>query len=425
MENKQSQVLFEDAQNVLVGGVNSPVRAFKAVGSYPIFMKKGDGAYVYSEDNQRYIDYVLSYGPLLLGHCDSDVLNSIKKAAEFGTTFGAPTANETELAKLVMDFYPSIDKLRLVSSGTEATMIAIRLARGYTGKKRIIKFNGCYHGHSDNLLVASGSGALTLGKPSSDGIPEETTQFTHVLEFNDIESIKTVFDTYSDEIACVIMEPVCGNMGVITPKPGYLETIREYCDKYNSVLIFDEVMCGFRVAPGGAQELFNIKADITCLGKVIGGGLPCGAYGGKKEIMDWVSPIGSVYQAGTLSGNPVVVQTGLTTLKKIKNEKSTERAIQLTNYLVTALREALKNNNMPYTVNQCGSMFSLFLTDKNVSSLDDVNTCDIEKFKTYYQQCLSNGIYFAPSQYEANFMSSVHSENDIEHTIQSIINALK
>ncbi|RAP32702.1 glutamate-1-semialdehyde-2,1-aminomutase [Candidatus Marinamargulisbacteria bacterium SCGC AAA071-K20] len=411
----RSSDLFIDAEKILVGGVNSPVRAFKSVDSTPIFMKSGSGSKLMSEDGLEYIDYVLSYGPLILGHNDPDITKAIKEAAEKGTSFGAPTVKETELAKLIQDVYPSIEKLRFVNSGTEATMSAIRLARGVTDKKKLLKFDGCYHGHSDSLLVATGSGALTHANPDSLGVLEDTAKHTTVLPYNDSSGVTAYFKKHGHDIAAIIVEPVAGNMGVILPEPGFLETLRECCTKYESILIFDEVMCGFRLPEGGAQQYFKVTPDLTILGKVIGGGLPCGAYGGKAEIMNHLSPLGAVYQAGTLSGNPLVMAAGVTMLNKLKKEEILKKVCQNTQDLVSHLKEST-----PLQIQSCGTMFSLFFTSQKVRNLDEVKTCDLRKFKKFHSHLLNQGIYTPPSQFEANFTSVAHTKEDIIKTKEAI-----
>jgi glutamate-1-semialdehyde 2,1-aminomutase len=415
VSTKTSTDLFKDAEKILVGGVNSPVRAFKSVDSNPIFMKSGQGASLLSEDGKTYIDYVLSYGPLLLGHADPDITNAIKDAAEKGTSFGAPTKAETELALAIQDVYKSIEKIRFVNSGTEATMSAIRLARGVTGKKQLLKFDGCYHGHSDSLLVAAGSGALTHSNPDSLGVLDDTSKHTAVLPYNDAEGVKTYFKAHGHDIAAVIVEPVAGNMGVVTPVPGFLETLRECCTRYESILIFDEVMCGFRLPKGGAQQFYGITPDLTVLGKVIGAGLPCGAYGGNSKIMDHLSPNGGVYQAGTLSGNPLVMAAGIAMLKKIKEYDIITKVCDNTQEFLEKL-----SKDKSFTIGHCGSMFSLFFTDRHIRNLSDVKTCNLTTFNAFHAHQLKNGVYIPPSQFEANFMSSTHTISLLDQTLDSI-----
>lgn len=413
----RSDELFKEACDVLVGGVNSPVRAFNSVNSNPIFIKKAEGSKLYSEDGRAFIDYVLSFGPLLLGHAHPVVTKAITEAAKQGTSFGAPTENETKLARLIQKFYPSLEKIRFVNSGTEAAMSALRLARGYTNKKQIIKFDGCYHGHADSLLVAAGSGALTQGQPDSKGILDDTAKHTVVLPYNNAQLVQDYFSAHGKNVAAVIVEPVAGNMGVIPPEPGFLSTLRSVCDTYQSVLIFDEVMCGFRLPNGGAQQYFNIAPDLTILGKVIGGGLPCGAYGGKAEIMNYLSPMGPVYQAGTLSGNPLVMAAGIAMLNYINEHDTINVLCEKVKYLAKILDETL-----PFTVQYCGTLFNVFFTDQPLKDLDDVQKCDLDLFKKFHAYLLKNGIYTPPSQFEANFFSSAHSQEDINHTVKVIQN---
>lgn len=409
---------FNAAQKVIPGGVNSPVRAFKAVGGEPVFIKRAKGAYLYDINDKKYIDYVLSWGPMILGHADSDVLDAVTKKIQDGLSFGAPTEIETELATLVCKIMPNIEKIRFVSSGTEATMSAIRLARGYTGRDKIIKFEGCYHGHSDSLLVKAGSGALTLGVPSSPGVPACVADHTVTLTYNNIEQVKKVFSEIGQQIACVIVEPVAGNMNCIPPVPGFLECLREECDRYGSVLIFDEVMTGFRLGLGGAQEYFNIKPDLTTLGKVVGGGMPVGAFGGTAAIMDFIAPVGPVYQAGTLSGNPVAMCAGLVTLTKISQKKFYLPLFDKTKKLVTELRQAAAEAGIPFTTNHVGTMWGAFFTnEENISNYQQVMGCNIKRFNAFFHGMLEEGIYLAPASYEAAFMSAAHTEEDIEATV--------
>jgi glutamate-1-semialdehyde 2,1-aminomutase len=412
-----SSHLFAEAQSILVGGVDSPVRAFKSVGGSPIFIKEGKGAYLLSEEEKVYLDYVLSWGPMILGHADPDVTNAISKRAEKGTAFGAPSALETQLAQWIQLFLPSMQKIRFVNSGTEATMSAIRAARGFTKRNLVVKFTGCYHGHVDSLLVSAGSGVLTLGNPDSAGVPQEFVSQTAVVDYNDIQSISDLFHFKGDQIAAVIVEPVAGNMGVVLPEPDFLKTLRQLCTRYQAVLIFDEVMTGFRVHPGGAQGLFGIEPDLTCLGKVIGGGLPCGAYGGKAEIMNGVSPEGNVYQAGTFSGNPLTMAAGIATLQKLKEEHGIQRAIEKTTTLVEGLRDILRHKKKPYAVQNCGTMFSVFFTQGPVKNLKDTKNVDTMAFSGYYHHMLDHGIYMAPSAFESNFVSTCHQEREITKTL--------
>ncbi len=409
---------FNAAQKVIPGGVNSPVRAFKAVGGEPVFVKRAKGAYLYDINDKKYIDYVLSWGPMILGHSDEDVLNAVTEKLRDGLSFGAPTEIETELAALVCEIMPNIDKIRFVSSGTEATMSAIRLARGYTGRDKIIKFEGCYHGHSDSLLIKAGSGALTLGVPSSPGVPACLAEHTVTLTYNNIEQVKKAFSDIGSQVACIIVEPVAGNMNCIPPLPGFLESLREECDRYGSILIFDEVMTGFRLGLGGAQEYFNIKPDLTTLGKVVGGGMPVGAFGGKAEIMDFIAPIGPVYQAGTLSGNPVAMSAGLATLKKISRKDFYPPLFDKTEKLVKGLKSAADEAGVPFTTNHVGTMWGGFFTgDDSITNYQQVMSCNIPRFNAFFHSMLEEGIYLAPASYEAAFMSAAHSNEDIEQTI--------
>ena len=409
---------FEDAKDVLVGGVNSPVRAYNSVGGDPIFMKSGKGALITAEDEKTYIDYVLSYGPLLAGHAPESVISDIHNSMIKGTTFGAPTVKETKLAKSIRHFFPSCEKIRLVNSGTEATMSAIRLARGATKRDVIVKFDGCYHGHVDALLVAMGSGGLTLGHPSSSGIPKEVTDNTRVLPYNDEKAIDLLFKKEGHKIAAVIMEPVCGNMGVVVAQQAFIETCRTLCDKYGTILIFDEVMTGFRAAKNGAQGIFGIDPDMTCLGKVIGGGLPCAAYGGRKEIMDHLAPIGDVYQAGTLSGNPLAVAAGISMMHLIEKYEIYEKAEKNTTQLIDGLRDVAKKKNAPIQINAIGTMFTVFFSKKEIKNVNDVNACDMKMFNKYFHFLKDHGVLIPPSQYEANFVSSEHHSKIIKKTIE-------
>jgi len=413
-----SEQLFELAQSVLVGGVNSPVRAFKSVGGTPVFMKEAQGPYLRSADNALFIDYVLAWGPMLLGHADAEVVRAITQQAGRGSAFGAPTEAETILAQLIQYFFPSMEKLRLVSSGTEATMSALRVARGYTKREMVIKFTGCYHGHADSLLVSAGSGGLTFGVPDSDGVPAAFVGHTAVLPYNDCQSVSDLFHFKGDEIAAVILEPVCGNMGVVLPDPEFLKTLRLLCTRYGAILIFDEVMTGFRVDLGGAQALYSILPDMTCLGKVIGGGLPCAAYGGRSDIMAKLAPEGGVYQAGTMSGNSVAVAAGIATLEQLKGSQKFEHAKAMTKELVTGFKKILVKKKLPYTVPNCGTMFSVFFCEGVVNSLEDTKRVDRKAFAEYYHRMLAGGIYMAPSPFESNFMSAAHQVRDVEKTIQ-------
>ena len=414
----RSDELFSKAQIRIPGGVNSPVRAFKGVGGSPVFFSRAKGAYVYDADDKQYIDYVASWGPCIVGHAHPDVLAAITQVMQNGLSFGAPTEIEITMAEKVCELVPSMDLVRMVSSGTEATMSAIRLARGYTGRDKIVKFEGCYHGHADSLLVKAGSGALTLGVPTSPGVPKELAQHTITLQFNDAQMVRDTFTQMGNDIACIIVEPVAGNMNCVPPVPGFLETLREVCDQYGSVLIFDEVMTGFRVALGGAQQLYNIKPDLTTLGKVIGGGMPVGAFGGRKDIMDKIAPTGPVYQAGTLSGNPVAMAAGLKTLELICKPGFYPQLAQKTEKLTEGLKEKAKAAGIPLTTNTVGGMFGFFFSkEEKITNFAQVSACDIKRFKKFYHGMLDNGVYLAPSAYEAGFVSSMHTTQDIDDTL--------
>ncbi|MDN6318850.1 MAG: glutamate-1-semialdehyde 2,1-aminomutase [Marinobacter sp.] len=415
-----SETLFEQAQKYIPGGVNSPVRAFRGVGGTPIFFKHAEGAYLYDEDGQRYIDYIGSWGPMILGHSDQRIKDALHAQVDLGVGYGAPTSIETDMARKVCELVPSIDLVRMVNSGTEATMSAVRLARGYTGRDKIVKFEGCYHGHVDSLLVKAGSGALTLGIPNSPGIPASLAELTLTLDFNDIEGVRETFKEMGDEIAAIIVEPVAGNMNCIPATPGFLESLREVCDEHGTVLIFDEVMSGFRVALGGAQELYGVTPDLTALGKVIGGGLPVGAFGGKREIMEHISPLGPVYQAGTLSGNPLAMCAGLATLNAISEPGFHDRLTQKTMALREGLKAAADAAGIPLTIQGAGAMFGLFFTeDSSVTRFDQVMKCDAERFKKFFQGMLKEGIYLAPSAFEAGFTSEALSDQDIADTVEA------
>lgn len=422
----RSEALFAEAQKYIPGGVNSPVRAFKGVSGTPIFFKRAKGAYLYDEDDRRYVDYVGSWGPMITGHGDERVLAALRDQLEQGTGFGAPTEVETAMARKVCELMPSIDLVRMVNSGTEATMSAIRLARGYTRRDTIVKFEGCYHGHVDSLLVKAGSGALTLGVPNSPGIPASLAEHTLTVRFNDIDSVREVFRERGDEIAAVIVEPVAGNMNCIPPVAGFLEGLREVCDRHGSVLIFDEVMSGFRVALGGAQERYGVTPDLTALGKIIGGGLPVGAFGGKREIMEQLSPLGPVYQAGTLSGNPLAMRAGLTLLEAISEPGFYDRLTTNAEALMAGLRQAADKTGIPMTLQGVGGMFGIFFTDKSsVAHFEDVMACDTERFGKFFHGMREAGFYLAPSAFEASFISSAHTDEDIEATIAAAERVLK
>nr|WP_082295014.1 glutamate-1-semialdehyde 2,1-aminomutase [Sporosarcina ureilytica] len=415
---ENSKLAFEKAVDLMPGGVNSPVRAFKSVNMDPIFMESGKGAMIKDIDGNEYIDYVLSWGPLILGHADEDVVEGIQRVAATGSSFGAPTLAENELAELVIDRVPSIEMIRMVSSGTEATMSALRLARGYTGRNIIMKFEGCYHGHGDSLLIKAGSGVATLGLPDSPGVPESIARNTITVPYNDLESVKLAMNEYGDDIAALIVEPVAGNMGVVPPEPGFLEGLRELTTENGSLLIFDEVMTGFRVGYECAQGYYDVTPDITCLGKVIGGGLPVGAYGGSKEIMSQIAPSGTVYQAGTLSGNPLAMTAGIETLKKL-TPASYEYFNKLGDQLEAGFREAAEKYNIPHTVNRAGSMIGFFFTNEKVVNYDKAKTSDLELFAEYYRLMAEEGIFLPPSQFEGMFLSAAHTEEHIAKTVEA------
>ncbi|MBF7084543.1 glutamate-1-semialdehyde 2,1-aminomutase [Desulfallas sp. Bu1-1] len=422
---KNSELLYEEAKRFIPGGVNSPVRAFKAVGATPVFIEKGEGALVHDVDGNTYIDYVGSWGPLVLGHRHPQVIKALRECLEMGTSFGAPTELETELARMIVDALPAVDMVRLVNSGTEATMSAIRLARGYTGRNKIVKFAGCYHGHADFLLIKAGSGALTLGVPTSPGVPAGTAEQTIVAPFNDLETLGQIFNEAGDDIAAVIIEPVPGNMGVVPPAPGFLEGLRELTRKYGSLLIFDEVMTGFRVAYGGAQVLYGIEPDLTCLGKIIGGGLPVGAYGGKEEIMSMVAPSGPVYQAGTLSGNPLATTAGIATLKLLQQAGVYEELETKSARLDQGLREAAAAAGLELTFNRVGSMLCTFFTSEPVTDFASAARSDTGKYAQYFRAMLERGVYLAPSQFEAAFMSLAHTSEQIDKTVEAAYASFK
>ncbi|MEL7798805.1 MULTISPECIES: glutamate-1-semialdehyde 2,1-aminomutase [Idiomarina] len=416
----RSEELYTQAQISIPGGVNSPVRAFNGVGGSPIFFERAEGAYMVDADGKRYIDYVGSWGPMILGHNHPVVLEATLQAAKRGLSFGTPTEVEITMAETIRKIVPSIEKVRMVNSGTEATMTAIRLARGYTGRDKILKFEGNYHGHADSLLVKAGSGALTLGVPNSPGIPEDFAKHTLTATYNDIESVKQIFAEMGDEIACIIVEPVAGNMNCIPPVEGFLEGLRSICDDHGSVLIFDEVMTGFRVAPGGAQDRYKIKPDLTTLGKVIGGGMPVGAFGGKKEVMDYIAPVGPVYQAGTLSGNPVAMAAGLAALQQLSTPGLYDQLYQRVDTLLDGLQERADRAGVPMTTNRAGSMFGFFFTEEpEVTTYAQATQCNMEHFKTFYHAMLEQGVYLAPSAFEGGFMSAAHSEEDIQNTLNA------
>jgi glutamate-1-semialdehyde 2,1-aminomutase len=419
MNNTKSQQLFDDAKSVIPGGVNSPVRAFNGVGGTPVYFERGKGAYLYDADGNEYIDFVQSWGPMILGHANDKIIDAVKKTLDNGLGFGAPTEIETKLAKKIIEIMPAIDLVRLVSSGTEATMSAIRLARGYTNRDKIIKFEGCYHGHSDSLLVKSGSGALTMGEPNSGGVPKALAELTITLEYNNTEQLKTVMSEIGNEVACVIIEPIAGNMNLIPANVDFIKTLREECDKNGVVLIFDEVMSGFRARLGGASEYFGITPDLTTLGKVIGGGLPVGAFGGKREIMECIAPLGNVYQAGTLSGNPLSVSSGLAMLDEISKDANfykelEEKALKLTDGII----EVAKNSGINMSANVVGSMFGLFFSGEKVDRFSQVQKSDPATFNKFFHKMLEAGVYLAPSMFEAGFISSAHTNADIDKVIE-------
>ncbi|EER46314.1 glutamate-1-semialdehyde aminotransferase [Actinobacillus minor NM305] len=421
----KSEQLFEKAQKVIPGGVNSPVRAFKGVGGTPVFIEKAEGAYITDSDGKRYIDYVGSWGPMVLGHNHPAIIDAVLKAVPNGLSFGAPTESEITLAELVCKLVPSIELVRMVSSGTEATMSAIRLARGYTGRDKIIKFEGCYHGHSDSLLVKAGSGALTLGQPSGPGVPADFAKHTLTCTYNDLDSVREAFEQYPNEIACLIVEPVAGNMNCIPPKADFLQGLRELCTQYGTVFIIDEVMTGFRVALGGAQSYYGVTPDLTTLGKIIGGGMPVGAFGGKKEIMEFIAPTGPVYQAGTLSGNPIAMAAGLACLTELSKAGNEEKLAAQTKTLAEGFKALADKHGVPLTVQYVGGMFGLFFTEQaEINNFQDVMKCDAAKFNRFFHLMLEEGVYLAPSAFEAGFMSLAHSEADIQATLEAADRAL-
>lgn len=422
----RSQSLFEEAKRVLPGGVNSPVRAFARVGGNPIFFKRAAGAYLTDEDGKEYIDYVGSWGPMILGHAHPSVIARVEEAVRSGLSFGAPTEIETHLAEKVCQLVPSIEMVRMVNSGTEATMSAIRVARGFTGRERIVKFEGCYHGHSDSLLVKAGSGALTLGEPDSLGVPAGLATQTTTLEYNNTDQVNTFFDESGDEVAAVIVEPVAGNMSCVPPEPGFLEALRTQCDKHGAVLIFDEVMTGFRVALGGAQSVYGVKPDLTTLGKVIGGGMPVGAFGGRKDIMSIVAPLGGVYQAGTLSGNPIAMTAGLATLELIEAPGFFEALTEKTRSLMDEMGAIASRASIPFTTNQVGGMFGIFFSGaEKVTRFSQVMNADSAQFNLFFHAMLEQGIYLAPSPFESGFVSSEHGDNELDRTLSAADLAMK
>ncbi|MEB5971906.1 glutamate-1-semialdehyde 2,1-aminomutase [Pantoea dispersa] len=416
----KSENLYAEAQRLIPGGVNSPVRAFTGVGGVPLFIERADGAYLYDADGKAYIDYVGSWGPMVLGHNNATIRNAVIEAAARGLSFGAPTEMEVKMAELVCELVPSMDMVRMVNSGTEATMSAIRLARGFTQRDKIIKFEGCYHGHADCLLVKAGSGALTLGQPNSPGVPADFARHTLTCTYNDLDSVRAAFEQYPQEIACIIVEPVAGNMNCIPPQPEFLPGLRALCDEFGALLIIDEVMTGFRVALGGAQAYYDVMPDLTCLGKIIGGGMPVGAFGGRREVMAALAPTGPVYQAGTLSGNPIAMAAGFACLSQIAQPGTHATLTALTDQLCAGLLAAAEAENIPLVVNHVGGMFGIFFTDADsVTCYADVTKCDIERFKRFFHLMLQEGVYLAPSAYEAGFMSLAHSQEDIQRTVDA------
>ena len=420
-----SEQLYTRAQQHIPGGVNSPVRAFNGVGGTPVFIKAADGAYFTSATDKQYLDYVASWGPMILGHNHPAVLDAVIDAAKRGLSYGAPTEVETEMAEKICELIPSIDMVRMVNSGTEATMSAIRLARGYTGKDKIIKFEGCYHGHADCLLVKAGSGALTLGEPTSPGVPADFAKHTLTADFNDLDSVEALLKANKDEVACIIVEPVAGNMNCIPPVEGFLQGLRELCDQYGAVLIFDEVMSGFRMGVDGAQGYYKVQPDLTTLGKVIGGGMPVGAFGGKKDIMDYMAPVGPVYQAGTLSGNPVAMAAGLAALNELSKPGFYEPLFAYTEALVNGMRDIAAQKGIPFTTNHVGSMFGFFFNDaETVTSFKQVTKGDMERFKRFYHAMLDEGVYLSPSAFEAGFVSASHGDRELKKTLEAFERAL-
>jgi len=421
----RSQQLYDKACDLMPGGVNSPVRAFRAVGGDPLFIARGEGSKIFDIDGNEYIDYVCSWGPLILGHAHPAVIDALEKTVRAGTSYGAPTEGEVTLASLIIEAVPSVERVRLVNSGTEATMSAIRLARAFTERKKVIKFAGCYHGHADTFLVQAGSGALTMGVPSSPGVPSEISELTLVLPYNDVSAVENAFERFGQEIAAVIVEPVAGNMGVVPPRPGFLDTLRELTSEAGSLLIFDEVITGFRLGPGGAQQRFGLKPDLTCFGKIIGGGLPVGAYGGRAEIMQLVAPEGPVYQAGTLSGNPLAVQAGIATLDQLRKPGVYEELEEKGKRLAEGIDEVAANAGVPVRINQIGSLLSVFFTDRAVEDLDSAVRADQDFYRQFFVSMLDEGIYLPPSQFEAWFISLAHSWEDLEKTVAAAEKSFK
>ncbi len=425
MNHKQSSNLFARAKQIIPGGVNSPVRAFKSVGCDPIFIARAAGSKIFDADGNAYIDYVGSWGPMILGHCHPKVVEAIQQTAASGASFGAPTARETQLAEMVCEAFPNIEKVRMVSSGTEATMSAIRLARGYTGRDKIVKFDGCYHGHADSLLVKAGSGLATFGVPTSPGVPADFAKYTLTATYNDLADVQAIAAANRGEIACIILEPIAGNMGCVAPKPGFLEGLRKLCDAEGIILIIDEVMTGFRVAYGGAQERYGVRGDLVCLGKIIGGGLPVGAFGGRREIMERLSPEGGVYQAGTLSGNPLAMSAGIATLELLREEGFYQAIEEKSAYLCNGLQEAAADAGVPTSLQRVGGMFCTYFQAREVCNFSDVSPEAPQVFARFFRSMLDQGINLAPSQYEAGFMSIAHSREDLDKTIEAARQAFK
>ena len=422
---EKSIALFNQAKSLMPGGVNSPVRAFKNINGNPIFFEKAQGAYLYDADGNKYIDYIGSWGPMIMGHSHPDVVNAIKKQVDLGTSYGAPTSLESDVASLIIKNVPSIEKIRMVNSGTEATMSAIRLARGYTNRNKIIKFDGCYHGHVDSLLIKAGSGVSTFGLPDSPGIPKDLAKHTITCPYNDVEAFIEIFNSVKDDLASVIVEPIAGNMGFVPGTEEFLKTIRSYTETNNSLLIFDEVMSGFRVSLGGAQEIFNIKPDLTALGKVIGGGLPVGAFGGKEEIMNYLAPEGPVYQAGTLSGNPLAMAAGATLLNLLITQNPFTELEEKAKLMLNGLKEIMISSGIPFSTNQIGGMFGFFFSEELPKNIDDVSKTNDEMFSSFINACIKNGIYFAPSKYEAGFISATHGNMEIDKTLEVVNKIVK
>ena len=422
---EKSIALFNQAKSLMPGGVNSPVRAFKNINGNPIFFEKAQGAYLYDADRNKYIDYIGSWGPMIMGHSHPDVVNAIKKQVDLGTSYGAPTSLESDVASLIIKNVPSIEKIRMVNSGTEATMSAIRLARGYTNRNKIIKFDGCYHGHVDSLLIKAGSGVSTFGLPDSPGIPEDLAKHTITCPYNDVEAFIEIFNSVKDDLASVIVEPIAGNMGFVPGTEEFLKTIRSYTETNNSLLIFDEVMSGFRVSLGGAQEIFNIKPDLTALGKVIGGGLPVGAFGGKEKIMNYLAPEGPVYQAGTLSGNPLAMAAGATLLNLLITQNPFTELEEKAKLMLNGMKEIMVSSGIPFSTNQIGGMFGFFFSEELPKNIDDVSKTNDEMFSSFINACIKNGIYFAPSKYEAGFISATHGNIEIDKTLEVVKKIVK